>query len=175
MWMVQIFRCTCTSFFSSRALFLSDSIQCIALNVTCLLKFPKFITPAQTSLLNASGAYPLPSCLTDISNWTSPKLNFRSSYPNSPTHAGLPTFFPTSVNDNTLLPFLPPLSSHTVNPIHQQILSALPLTYIQNPTNISHFISSFHPSPRHSHLLVVLLQLSSNCSPCLSLALKNQF
>lgn len=74
--------------------------------------------------------------------------------PSSPTWPTLHS--PISVNDNSVLLFLTSLSSHTLNPTLQYILSAPPLTYIQNPTSFLVF-----SGPRYHHLLGVLGTSSS--------------
>lgn len=75
------------------------------------------------------------SSLIDIPNWMS----------NLPiTKSDLPSVFPISINGNTSFLFLTFLSKHTLSPIY--ILSVLHLTYILNPTSISHFLCSKTPS-----------------------------
>lgn len=149
-WLHQIIIQVHFYFFSGHMLSLSDHLQSVALCITCMLRFSKFITLAQPSLLNFSQVYPMPFYLIDISNLTclKPQVDRHSKLDSNlpTTKSDPPSVFPISINGNTSLPFLTLLFSPTLSPILYYILSALHLTFILNPTSISHFLLSKMPS-----------------------------
>ena len=85
-----------------------------------------------------------------------------------------PTLLPISVNVNSILSSVFKLGGHPLShirlPVCQEILSAPPSEYVQNPVS-AHSLPSYHPVFVQHHLLPGLLQWPPNKTPALPVAL----